>query len=411
MDGQATGVIRSFDAAAIFGPPRITIPPPPSEATLIDPLTDNPVWTQSDDRFGFEPYVMILHELVHRSEPLPVTVGVFGPWGTGKTSFLRLWHSQLGVAHADRAIWFNPWKYDQRVEIWAALLQTVLAEVAVDPALRDRASRLAQAATWLSLKAGLGIGAKLATGGLIDGKAVEGLVEALSESDRGYYSEVNRFEADFADLVRRVVGDEGRLFIFVDDLDRCAPAAAMTVLESLKLFLGDARCVFVIAMDFDRLAAIAAGKFGDGTTVSGTAYLEKIIQIPFHLPEPDFSAIEAAYKPHVIDIDGFWRIVQAGLGNNPRKVKRFLNLFNIGVAILERDSTVTISAQVLLQLAVVLLIRGEHRETFHALRADPGSWGTALAHAGLEHAATGLQIPAPTPQRLHRMLNAVRLAF
>jgi hypothetical protein len=351
------------------------------------PLTDNPVTMGADDAFEFLPLVEALHESVAAASPLPLTVGVFGSWGAGKSSFLGLWRSLFAEGGPDRTIWFNPWKYDRKVEVWAALLHSVLAEMEQQEGLRERARRLARAATWLSLRAGLGHAASLATGGVVGGDQVNRLLDDFSATDSEEYRQINRFEHDFAAAVREFVGEDGRLVVFVDDLDRCTPDAALTVLESLKLFLGESRCVFVLALDVDVLAAAAANKFAGalsgapGEAASGMAYLDKIVQFPFFLPEVDFETLRTAYAPHAplsgADSAAFWDLLQIELGTNPRRVKRFLNMLNLTMLIYRRsigaaeDDELRVDTLLFTEL---LLIRSRHRDFYHALSREPDYW-------------------------------------
>ncbi|AOR36485.1 hypothetical protein BFF78_40340 [Streptomyces fodineus] len=348
------------------------------------PLTDNPVTMPEDDSFHFGPYVDVLHAAVQQATPLPLTVGVFGSWGAGKSSFLRLWERRL-QGEATRTIWFNPWKYDRKVEVWAALLHTILAEMEKKDTLKEKAVRLAKAATWLSVRAGLGTAAALGTGGVIKGGDVDELLKSLSEEDSQQYRQVNSFEFDFADAVKEFVGENGRLVVFVDDLDRCTPESAMTVLESLKLFLAHSQCVFVLALDLDVLAAIATNKFGEALkgapseVVSGMAYLDKIVQLPFFLPEVGFETLREAFKPYVPDMGDdpfFWGLLRRGLGGNPRRLKRYINVYNMAVAVFHAQTSRTLTRQSRLQLAVLLIIRTQHRDFFHTLTSEPDSWLT-----------------------------------
>ncbi|MFD3584303.1 P-loop NTPase fold protein [Streptomyces sp. NPDC058683] len=353
------------------------------------PLTDNPISDFADDAFHFEPYVDVLHSAVEQATPLPLTVGVFGSWGTGKSSFLRLWQRRLEDRQV-RTIWFNPWKYDRKVEVWAALLHTILAEMEDEEGLKEKALRLAKAATWLSVRAGLGTAASVATGGVIKGGDVDSLLTELSRGDAEQYRQINRFENDFRDAVKEFVGAEGRLVVFVDDLDRCAPDSAMTVLESLKLFLGESQCVFVLALDLDVLAAVATYKFGEAfkkapaEVVSGLAYLDKIVQLPFFLPDVGFDTLRTAFAPWVhrhVDDHAFWTLLQRGLGANPRRLKRFVNIFNMAMEVSIAQSGGTVPPRVFhLQLAALLVIRSRHREFFHVLAADPASWDGLAAY-------------------------------
>jgi hypothetical protein len=121
-------------------------------------LTDNPVRRIDDDLFGFRPYIEELHELVHAAQELPLTVGVFGSWGTGKSSFLHMWQDLL--PDQVRTVWFNPWKYDQKVQVWAALLHSLLAEIrrhSQPGPVREKAAALARAAVWLGVRGAAGV--------------------------------------------------------------------------------------------------------------------------------------------------------------------------------------------------------------------------------------------------------------
>lgn len=176
--------------------------------------------------------------MARRANPLPFTVGIFGPWGSGKSSFMRMWQDALAFAPEDRSFWFNPWKYDQKTAVWAAFLQSLLARVATDESVRERANRLARALTWLTLRTAAGVAAATATHGAVGRDATDSAIDAavgsIVDQDRAFYDQLNRFELDFTETVSRWLGDCGRLFVFIDDLDRCTPDAAIEVLESLQ---------------------------------------------------------------------------------------------------------------------------------------------------------------------------------
>ncbi|GAA3199436.1 hypothetical protein GCM10010532_018800 [Dactylosporangium siamense] len=397
-------------------------------------LSDNPISNSDQDRFGYLPYVEELYAIVRAADVLPVTVGVFGPWGSGKSSFMRMWRDRLGFAPEDRALWFDPWKYDQKVEVWAALLHSLLAQIQTEEPAGRKAKRLAAATTWLTLRLGLGASVSALTGGLVGVEDVTAGAERIAETDAGYYRDLNRFEVDFAEAVEEYLPAGGRLFVFIDDLDRCTPAAAVSVLEAIKLFLGESRCVFVLGMDYDHLVRVAAAKFGD-MGVDGAAYLEKIVQLPFFLPEVSFAAIRRAVAPTagiLADHEPFWALVRTGFGTNPRRVKRFVNVLNLATAVLARDVSPVgdrDSPALHMQLARLLVVRAEHRAFFRHLREHPDAWQVMLGppHIALpaelqEFAddtrlrrtlgATGqiLGPAAPTAGEVTRLLGTIRMA-
>ncbi|MFF0362329.1 KAP family P-loop NTPase fold protein [Streptomyces fungicidicus] len=339
------------------------------------PLTDNPVPDQGGDLYGFLPYVDVLAAAVEAARPLPLTVGVFGPWGSGKSSFMHMWQDRLGPEA--RTVWVNPWKYDQKQEVWAAVITSVLAEIKQNERSRAKAVRLARSLAWLSLRGVLANGAPMVTGGLLGKDDARQALDRLADSDAEFHRHVNTFEQDFAEAVDEYLDGAGRLVVFIDDLDRCTPESAVTVLESLKLFTGDSRCVFVLAMDYDLLSAVAAAKFGDLAPVQGAAYLEKIVQLPFFLPEVAWDTLRGTlsrYVPPLAGSEAFWLLVRTALGPGPRRLKRYVNVLNLATAVLERTSGAPLAPDARLHLAELLILRGEHRAFYGHLTTRPGSW-------------------------------------
>ncbi|WNM32073.1 P-loop NTPase fold protein [Streptomyces sp. Li-HN-5-11] len=353
------------------------------------PITDNPVVNRNGDRYGFLPHLEVLAHAVEAARPLPLTVGVFGPWGSGKSSFMHMWRDLLGAqAHA---VWVNPWKYDQKQEIWAAVITSVLAEIQQNERTRDKATRLARSLAWLSLRGVLSRGAPMVTGGLLGKEEAQQALDRLADSDAEFHRHVNAFERDFAEAVDDYLDGADRLMVFIDDLDRCTPEAAVTVLESLKLFTGDSRCVFVLAMDYDLLSAVAAKKFGELAPLKGAAYLEKIVQLPFFLPEVAWDTLRGSLAPYVLlppqHAEPFWQLTRTAFGASPRRLKRYVNVFNLAAAILERTSGGPAGNMRLLQLAELLILRSEHRSFYGHLATDPGAW------ARLKDVAWGRSVP------------------
>jgi predicted KAP-like P-loop ATPase len=86
-------------------------------------LSDNP---QAKDRLGFQPMADILVDVTEQTEP-PFTIGIFGEWGSGKTTLMTLVRRQLEDRNA-KTVWFNAWKYDGKEVIWNALIQTIFLQ-------------------------------------------------------------------------------------------------------------------------------------------------------------------------------------------------------------------------------------------------------------------------------------------
>ena len=343
--------------------------PRPSAPSILDDLPAH------RDALDFEPYVETLADIVSSPQTsTPLTVGVFGSWGSGKTTLLGMIRQKL--PKTSTSLWFDAWKYDKQEALWRALLLRVLAElrdaiksesgdVQKDLSeLEDLESALYRTVDreevgqvridWGKLGTGAGQGAiqvalSLVPGGKIFSDLVQGLqgeqaesaVDSLAAAVRRERIQVHidqvQFLEQFQDRFRRLVekyvigrGEgEGRLVVFVDDLDRCLPEKAVEVLEAIKLFLDVPGCAFVLGLDHQVIAQGIEAKYKEPGAIDGRAYLEKIIQVPFQIPPVEEQDLEAFVTGLVQD----WpdpecaRVFAVALGGNPRRVKRTVNVF------------------------------------------------------------------------------------
>src|SRR5262249_20371357 len=86
----------------------------------------------TDDLLGYERFTApIVQRIVSAtSKNTPLTIGVYGGWGIGKTSFLKMVDKALQKEHI-HPIWFNAWKYDKEDNLWSALIQTILDQATI----------------------------------------------------------------------------------------------------------------------------------------------------------------------------------------------------------------------------------------------------------------------------------------
>lgn len=361
-------------------------------------LTDNPILGSDADEFGFREHAEVFCHAISQTSDLPLTVGVFGPWGSGKSSFLNICRDLLkeqGFVTVD----FNPWKYDRRDEVWHALIQSLLDELirrveeSPDPGLKDRlrqavekAWELRGVAAWLLARHFV----PFAVGGLASADDVDNVRDAARQlsqqramKEELNYRHVNFFERDFADTVHRLT-EERRLAVLIDDLDRCRGESALMALEALRLFIGDAPCVFVMAMDHQALIEAASIHFGDNEA-RGRNYLEKLINFPYYLPVARFESINRAFRSKLdflAEEGTMWELIRANMGGNPRRIRRFINTFNLSVATLSRSSVPSRERQ--LQVAVLLMFRQEHPVFFDALQREAKAIAVGLAQPASE---------------------------
>jgi predicted KAP-like P-loop ATPase len=83
-----------------------------------------------EDSLNFRDYADILADIVRVCET-PMTVGILGEWGSGKTSLMLMIEDRLGQEGIP-TIWFNAWKYDKEDSLWRALILRILEGLKAD---------------------------------------------------------------------------------------------------------------------------------------------------------------------------------------------------------------------------------------------------------------------------------------
>jgi hypothetical protein len=222
------------------------------------------------DTFGFRYKLGPLYDILRSAETeTPMAVLITGDWGTGKTSAMRWIEGLLQKWNETgpkdrikvRPVWFYPWKYHDKEDVWRGLLAEVIANsidiknltlkrlqycgvCSVRFLLRIAALFLDSAKIKLQSPGGL-LAAEIGPGAL---KKIITEYHKTAHPDEAYR---NKFEKALNSWVRNTIGSRERMVIFIDDLDRCMPEIALQVLEALKLYLDIPNLVFVLGVDRD----------------------------------------------------------------------------------------------------------------------------------------------------------------
>lgn len=282
------------------------------------------LWSDAEtevDLLGFTHLVEAIEHLVRSDGLLPATIGVFGDWGSGKSSVLKMASKRLEEDEDTLSLWFNGWLFEGYDQAKASLMERLVNELVqrrcTSAKMKTLAVRLFRRINWLRLVgATFRVGGAFAVGGPplaalaaapdigeLAKKAGESL-EQISDGELDSYLEDSReqtfnqnvlgFRDDFEALVEEAKID--RLVVIIDDLDRCLPATIIQTLEAIKLFLSVGRVAFVIGAD-ERLVQYAVRERfpelpGDRADV-GRDYLEKLIQYPVRIPALSRSEVQS----------------------------------------------------------------------------------------------------------------------
>jgi hypothetical protein len=298
----------------------------------------------SEDLLGFKIHADLLIDVINDETILPITIGVFGDWGSGKSSILQIIKNEFeDDIHKDSlCIYFNGWTFEGYDDAKAALLNSILKELEenkklsaeVKQVVKEKAKKLWESIDWMRgagmVMKNIALPAVSAyfTGGLslipfasqkllefgINSK--EKLIGKL-QTDEGinFFKSLQKtedesgnktnavadFRKDFEDLLEST--NFKKLVVIIDDLDRCTPDRIIDNLEAVKLFLNVPKTAFLIGADprivrhaielkykTDKISYNADDKIKNDRIVSD--YLEKLIQIPYNLPKLSDNEVE-----------------------------------------------------------------------------------------------------------------------
>jgi hypothetical protein len=287
--------------------------------------TDQPIGDSSDDRFGRRSFAYrIAHTLAHRSDPSSIVVGIYGAWGEGKTSVLRMIDEALTNERDVKTFWFNPWRYGDEDTLLEQFFRSMAG--ALGSSLSSRTEELGGllqrykhvlrpllAFGGAAAKGIAGFPTPLPDGASVLGEHVDGIASALSEVDA---------ETLKARIDERLATAKTRLVVFMDDLDRLDQSEIQSVFRLVKLTLSFTNTAFVLAFDDDVVAQALTPQFGP----SSRKFLEKIIQVPLQLPHADILLLRTFCFAGVEDA---LRVADVELSD--AEARRFVNVFDQGM--------------------------------------------------------------------------------
>ena len=344
----------------------------------INILTDK-IETEPTDEF--EKLADIIAGIIEGSTP-EFTIGVYGEWGTGKTTLMnavRSRFSQNAIKPAqslpeqqasfwpiqnpfkksskpksatDEAsvineriptIWFNAWRYERENARATIPLMVMIIRRLGDELQRRKRTTFANklkdeflsfldgcefhfGLTFLGIEAGAKYSRATA-------KSVKTDAIPIPTIQRG----IDFIEKMIQELKAIPGNSDYRLVVFIDDLDRCSPKTALDVFESVKILLNIKGMVHVIGLSNITVAKLIKEEF-KVHDISGDDYIQKIIQLPIWIPDWKVDNIKKLIEKNILSVLGdkspYYdaiknreKLLTIAIKSNPRDLKRFVNSF------------------------------------------------------------------------------------
>ena len=281
----------------------------------------NRMWKDSEADLDFLNFNYLAEQVVEISKDdnlSPATIGVYGDWGSGKSSLMKMVKKSLDTDKNTLTVEFNGWLFEGYEDAKTALCGTILDEMHKHEKRFSKAKKKIKAlldkvdgGKLLSkgvkygldflLTGGIGSITELTLTGLVSAvkqKAgdmsedeIKKVVDALKVDDTKR-AEIKNFRKTFKEVFEECKGE--RLVVFIDELDRCTPDTVLDIFEAIRLFLYVPGTTFIIGAD-ERLVSYAVKtKYKDipGHDIDiSKEYLEKLVQYPVKIPQLNESEV------------------------------------------------------------------------------------------------------------------------
>ena len=247
----------------------------------------------------------------------PLVIAIDGEWGQGKSFFLKRWVGAHTLQNNGKAtmVYFDAFAHDYLDDPLIALVGVVTDRItelskgdeSVSEKVQDTwkfvqraAIKLAKPTAKMAISA-VGAGLSVATGGLSDaGKKVsDAIIDSASDEgkkllDQYWKSEDGKRNAmkEFRDMLKDFVeanrdenkqGEEtNSLIIVIDELDRCRPDYALSVLEIIKHLFNVKGVQFILGVNLEALGHSVSKRYGE--KIDSERYLRRFVNIIFELP-------------------------------------------------------------------------------------------------------------------------------
>lgn len=287
------------------------------------------MWKDSEtksDYLNFDYLIDAVESIAMDAKLTPSTIGVYGDWGSGKSSLMQMVEEKIKAEHKEDAccIRFNGWLFegyeDAKTAFCGSILDALRTEKTIPAQVKTRITKLLKKVDGkkILMKGGSVALDILLTGGLgsityltIDA-ITNALKDKLSNATSGDIKEVlkgvltenknqstsNRNDIKIFQEEFKKILDESKiehLVIFVDELDRCTPDTVLNIFAAMRLFLFVEKTSFIIGADSRLIDYAIKTRYqnipGNDLDIS-KEYLEKLVQYPVTIPKLDELELE-----------------------------------------------------------------------------------------------------------------------
>lgn len=309
--------------------------------------SDSALNDKIDDRFGRYNFAQrIVNSIEARQDNSSIVIGINGIWGEGKTTVLNFIEEELSLNDDIITFKFNPWRFKNENLLLMSFFK--LLSEKLGKKLKNRKEKIGEL---MDKYAELLIPFQVTIAGVIN---VSPPTQGIKNAGKAL-SEIDIEEIKYR--IEKILEDENkRIVIIMDDIDRLDKEEIQAIFKLVKIAGDFKNIIYILAFDEEMVASALEEKYsnsGSSRKDSGRNFLEKIIQVPLHLPKADDSLLrtfslecidEAIKESNVIltkdEIDDFVRNYISGIEvmvKTPRIARRYSNILQFSLPLLNGE--------------------------------------------------------------------------
>lgn len=330
-------------------------------------IGDEEGFSTGKDLFGKATLASGMSHLVATVED-PLVIAFDGQWGSGKTTFLKMWAGELRKS-GHPVIFFDAFENDYVEDAFAALAREIVelaeektsATDKVASTIKEKATNLGALLVRSTTKVGMRLAVRAATAGIASSEDFQGLgedigkeVEDAAEAYMEQLLDQPRKQKEIAESFRTALahlpellappteGEQQKPLIFIiDELDRCKPHFALALLERVKHFMAVPNVHFVLGVHLKQLQGSV--RYAYGSDIDAAAYLQKFINLTILnvVPTRDRRQTDLhKYAEHLVSVLGLRNDQRSPIAASAETIIRLIRHEEMSFRTLERAFTV-----------------------------------------------------------------------
>jgi len=315
----------------------------------MDYNTDRPIDSEDQDLLGRASFSKQLGKTIYECNGEDgLVIGLFGKWGTGKTSVINMAVNEINkLAENDNnkplIMKFAPWNYSDKDNLISLFFNSLKNKINISgndelqKKIGKALSDYSGAFDALSIVPVVGSGVAVVLKTLAQAQGAS----LMQDADLDKTREV---------LEKELITAKQKIIIVIDDIDRLTNSQIRDVFQLVKQVADFPNVIYVLSMDRE----VVRSALAEVHNIDGNEYLEKIIQVPFELPELRRSKLQEIFfakldkilnnLPGKVELDmDYWRNVFRNCIepyiNTLRDVNRLINTFQFRYGMLYQETS------------------------------------------------------------------------